>query len=41
MIEIDTEGWSRWPEVMLFADRMGITDAEAIERLVNKGLSHV
>jgi hypothetical protein len=37
----DLESWSRFPEVVLFADRHGITFGEAIMRLANSGLSHL
>ena len=39
-VKIDDEGWARFPELAKFADVHGITLAEAIERLVNSGLSH-
>jgi len=40
-VEIDDQGWDRWPEVQEYAEEHGITLAEAIERLVNSGLSHL
>lgn len=40
-VSIDDEGWVRWPEVERFADNRGITLSEAIEILVNSGLSHL
>jgi hypothetical protein len=34
-------GWSRVVEVSTYADAHGLTPAEAIEALVNAGLSHL
>lgn len=40
-VAIDDEGWARWPEVQKYADERGITLSEAIEILVNSGLSNL
>ena len=39
-VKIDDEGWGRFPELEKYAEVHGITLSEAIERLVNSGLSH-
>lgn len=39
-MEIDVANWSRIVEVVNYAEGHGIDLAEAIERLVNQGLSH-
>jgi hypothetical protein len=39
--QVITTRWKRLPEVYLYAERRGITVAEAIEKLVNEGLSHI
>lgn len=39
-MEIDVSSWSRIVEVVEYAERRGIKLDEAIEQLVNTGLSH-
>jgi hypothetical protein len=39
-ITLDVINWSRWREVERFAQQRNITVEEAIQRLVNSGLSH-
>ncbi|BCP36391.1 hypothetical protein MINTMi198_17610 [Mycobacterium intracellulare M.i.198] len=39
-MEINIENWSRFTEVSNYATVHQVTVAEAIERLVNSGLSH-
>jgi hypothetical protein len=39
-VQIDDEGWAKFPELEEYAEDHGITLSEAIERLVNAGLSH-
>jgi len=39
-VQLDTEGWARWPEVVKYALVRGLTNEEAIIELVNSGLSH-
>lgn len=34
------EGWSRLREVLEYADRQGVSLEDAVQRLVNHGLSH-
>ncbi len=40
VVEVGTSGWARFPEVVAYSDKRGITQAEAIRELVNCGLSH-
>lgn len=37
---VDLDGWARGPEMLAYARRHGITEAEAVRQLVNAGLSH-
>lgn len=37
---INPNDFARWDEVVEYADEEGITLAEAIDQLVNSGLSH-
>ena len=37
---VDVEGWSRLREVLEYAERQGVSLEDAVERLVNHGLSH-
>jgi hypothetical protein len=39
-VETDLADWTRWHEVVEYAGVRGITIAEAVNRLVNSGLSH-
>lgn len=39
-ITVQTDGWTRFFEVLEYATLNGITDQEAIRLLVNSGLSH-
>lgn len=39
-VRIDDEGWDRFPELEAYAEKNGVTLAEAIEHLVNAGLSY-
>lgn len=36
----DLETWSRWPEVVAYAERHQLSYGDAIQSLVNSGLSH-
>jgi hypothetical protein len=40
LTETDLADWSRWPEVVGFAGVRGCSIADAVERLVNMGLSN-
>lgn len=37
---VGIEGWSRLREVLEYAEQQGVSLEDAVERLVNHGLSH-
>lgn len=39
-VTYDLADWSRFPEVVEYAEARGISIATAVEQLVNSGLSH-